>query len=104
MTTLNKKTTRGELRIWNGPGDDCGLDGHLYVCAASRPKAVNLINRVGHRRITLKALDKFSSDCWGNGMEGIVPKPGVWIVPNNGDQPENLTARGGQIGSVAPET
>jgi hypothetical protein len=88
------------LRIWNGPGDDRGLDGQLYVCAASRPKAVNLINRVGHRRITLKALDKFSSDCWGNAVEEIVPKPGV-IVRNDGD-PENLTG-GGQIGSVEPK-
>ena len=62
-----------------------------YVCAASRPKALNLINRVGHRRITLTTLDKFSSDCWGNAMEGIAPKPGVWIVRKDGDKPESLT-------------
>lgn len=70
---LNRKTV-AKLWIWNGRGED----GHLYVCAVNRRKAVNLINRAGHRRImTLAKLDKYRSDDWGNAMKGITPEPGV---------------------------
>jgi hypothetical protein len=82
--------TMGKLRIWNGIGDDGDPDGHLYVCARSRQNAVNLINRAAYRRITLETLDKFSGNCWGKAMEGIAPKPGVWIVRKDGDKPERL--------------
>ena len=82
--------TMGKLRIWNGIGDDGDPDGHLYVCARSRQNAVNLINRVGHRRISLATLDKCSRGCWGKAMEGIAPEPGVWIVRKHGDKPERL--------------
>ena len=84
VITLNRQAL-AKLRIWNGRE----LDGNLYVCAASRQKAVNLINRTGNRCMTLQKLDKFSKG-WGNGMAGIVPKPGVWIVRNDGDKPERL--------------
>jgi len=85
VITLNR-IAPAKLRIWNGREED----GHLYVCAATRRKAVSLINRIGYRRMTQPKLDKYSRDEWGNAMEGITPKSGVWIVRKDGDKPEKL--------------
>lgn len=71
-------------------GDDGDLNSHLYVCAASRQKAFNLINRTAYRRITLTKLDECSADSWANAMDGIANEPGVWIVRRDGDRPERI--------------
>ncbi len=88
---LDRKSAT-KLRIWNVRSDSgTELDGHLYVCATSRVKAVNLINRSGQRHVTVRGFDKiFQSDHWGKAMKGITPKSGVWIVRREGDKPERL--------------
>jgi len=80
-----------KLHIWRSRRDYPELDEHLYVCAASRDRAVNLIKCAGHRRMSLHELDRhFTRDRWDKVMEGINPRPGVWIVREDGDKPETL--------------
>ncbi len=78
------------LKLWNGRG--FGGIGHIYVCATSRQHAARLYceasqliwKTIGeiHPRTVANAAneirDYFSSDCWGNAMEGIDAEIGLW--------------------------
>jgi hypothetical protein len=73
--------TLHKLEIWNGRGDYADLNGHLWVCAETRGKAVELLKQAGHRHINLHELDGyFNRGCWGNPMFGIKREAGVWFV------------------------
>jgi len=90
VITLNRKA-RAKLHIWDSRGDYLELDTHLYVCAASLQKAINLIKRTGYRDLTRWELDHhFNKDCSGLVMEGIARKPGVWLVRKEGRKPQRL--------------
>jgi hypothetical protein len=84
VIALNKKTLP-KLRLWRVPEEH----GHVYVCAANGRKAVNLMRRAGYV-VTLRKFGKYCTDNWGDAMKGIAPKPGVWIVRNEGGKPERL--------------
>lgn len=80
------KCKPGKLLIANGRGDYGykGLDGHLYVCAASKADAVRLLSQAGHVRMSLGDFNTYwSHGCWGISMEGVTQERGVWFTPKN---------------------
>jgi hypothetical protein len=74
--------TLHNLKVWNGRGDYSDLDGHLFVCAATKKQAVELINKAGYScgRMNLRELNGyFNEGCWGRDMNGIAQETGVWF-------------------------
>lgn len=76
-----------ELKIWNGRGDYDKLDGRLYICAATKKRAVELVNQAGYRcgSFNLRELNGYFAPCWDNAMEALVPvrEEGVWFAKND---------------------
>jgi hypothetical protein len=74
----------GKLLIANGRGDYGykGLDGRLFVCAASKADAVRLLVQAGHERMNAREFNEYwSKGCWGVSMEGVARERGVWFTP-----------------------
>jgi hypothetical protein len=87
------KCKPGKLLIANGRGDYGynGLDGHLYVCAATKADAVRLLQQAGHKRMTLREFNEYwSHGCWGVSMEGVAQERGVWFTPKNQEHDRNF--------------
>lgn len=85
-----------KLRLFNGCGDHGynKLDGHLYVCAASKAEAVRLLIQAGHKLMTIRELNEYwSKDAWGVSMKSIAPEIGVWFVPKEHEWDQNFTPK-----------
>lgn len=96
MNTSNKvknKTKERQvksLKIWNGGGCCCRKyddprwtnlrDVHAYVCAHSRADARRVIQEYcGNLPSDSEIEIYWSAGCWGNSMNGITPKRGLWL-------------------------
>lgn len=81
------------LKKWNGRGYAIvGRWGHptphAYIAAYSRADARRVCVEAGMHDPGDYELKSFFSDCWGNEMEGIEPKRGLWISPDDRSPPE----------------
>jgi hypothetical protein len=82
-----------KLLIANGRGDYGyrGLDGRLFVCAASKADAVRLLVQAGHERMNAREFNKYwSKGAWGNSMEGVERERGVWFTPEKKEWDSNF--------------
>jgi DNA-directed RNA polymerase subunit RPC12/RpoP len=79
--------TLHNLKVWNGRGDYGynGLDGRLYVCAATKKRAVELLQKAGHIRMNMHEFTGYYASCWGIGMQHVKREEGVWFTPENED-------------------
>jgi hypothetical protein len=69
-----------KLRIWNGRGDYRKFPGHFYVCATTKKRAVELVTQAGRAFFSMRELNEYWSELWGNPMKGVTPEEGVWYV------------------------
>lgn len=79
--------TLHNLKIWNGRGDYGyhGLDGRLYVCAETKKRAVELLQKAGHVRCNMHEFTDYYSPAWGIAMQHVKREEGVWFTPEGVD-------------------
>lgn len=71
-----------KLKLYNGRGEK--KNEHLYIAAYSRADAARMLVEVYGRGINYwqREIKIYFSECWGNLMDGVEPKRGVWSDPN----------------------
>jgi DNA-directed RNA polymerase subunit RPC12/RpoP len=77
--------TLHNLKIWNIRGDYSDFDGHFYVCASTKKRAVELLNQAGRRFTTLHEFTGYASEAWGIAMRNQGREEGVWFTPKGED-------------------
>ena len=70
------------LKKYNGRG--FGGCGHLYIAAYSRADASRLLARLFNTKSSywVNELRVYFSECWGNPMDGIECRRGIWVGPD----------------------
>jgi hypothetical protein len=79
-----------KLKVWTGPGFRNRTTRieyeHVYVCAKSFDKAVQLVCDAGNDMQSKNhAKNYWAKGCWGNAMCDVVPEVGVWAQLKSGE-------------------
>lgn len=89
-----------ELKLWNGRhygvfrSSEYGKDAHLFIAAYSAADARRVCVECGGIDPGATEVSKYwSQGSWGNSMDGIEPKRGMWITRRFDSKPEFVEAR-----------